>query len=155
MIPAPPIWVMDCECYRDYFLVMCRNVFTGETRYEEMYPGYPLATWPLPVGQIISFNGINYDFPILSLALAGCDNATLKAATDDIIVGQLKPWHITEKYGGIDMSGIDHIDLIEVAPGIAGLKIYGGRMHSKRMQDLPIEPSASITPEQRQELREY
>jgi hypothetical protein len=49
----------------------------------------------------------------------------------------------------------DHIDIIDVAPGKAGLKIYGGRMHAPKLQDLPIAPDALISPEQRVELRRY
>ena len=48
-----------------------------------------------------------------------------------------------------------HIDLIEVAVGDCSLKIYGGRLNSKRMQDLPIAPEQEILPEQREELRLY
>jgi hypothetical protein len=50
---------------------------------------------------------------------------------------------------------VDHIDLIEVAPGQAGLKIYGGRLHSKRMQDLPIAPDQLISEQLRPKLIEY
>src|ERR1035437_4274136 len=133
-VPPPPIWVMDIECYRDYFLVMFRNVFTKETFYWELYPGSaPLGAveYSMSSKSIVTFNGINYDMPLLALALNGADNATLKAASDDIIMGGLKHWHVADKYGGVDLSGVDHIDLIEVAPGTAGLKIYGGRLHSK------------------------
>jgi hypothetical protein len=35
------------------------------------------------------------------------------------------------------------------------LKLYGGRLHSKRMQDLPIEPDQDISPEQRAQLVSY
>ena len=49
----------------------------------------------------------------------------------------------------------DHIDIIEVAPGTASLMIYGGRLHSKRMQDLPISPEDSISESQRSELIDY
>lgn len=139
--------------------MMIRNVATGETQQWDMSPGKPLGgvtlEWFLRNVLSVTFNGINYDFPILSLALAGCDNATLKAASDDIILNGMKHWTVAEKYGGVDLSGVDHVDLIEVAPGQAGLKIYGGRLHSKRLQDLPIEPSASISPDDRQRLIEY
>jgi hypothetical protein len=150
-----PRYRLDTECYRDYFLLMMRDRDTGETLGAEMYPGKPLGVSSLPPGTFVTFNGKNYDFPILSLALAGCDNATLKAASDDIIVNGLKPWHIADKYGGVDLSGVDHIDLIEVAPGQCGLKAYGGRMHSARLQDLPIDPAASIGPTQRPVLVAY
>ena len=39
--------------------------------------------------------------------------------------------------------------------GQASLKIYGGRLHAPKMQDLPIEPNALIFPEQRETLRLY
>jgi hypothetical protein len=45
--------------------------------------------------------------------------------------------------------------LIDVAPGKASLKIYGGRLHSRRMQDLPIEPSAIIKQNERELLTTY
>ena len=31
--------VFDCECYRDYFLVMFRSIATGKTYHYEMYEG--------------------------------------------------------------------------------------------------------------------
>lgn len=167
MIPVPPIWVVDTECYVNYFLVMLRNIYSGQVEYLELTPEMALPLYPfdqytfphklrelLSNKQLVSFNGNNYDIPILSLACAGNSLATLKAASDDIIVNGLKPWHVGDKYG-CEMLALDHIDLIEVAPGIAGLKIYGGRLHSQRLQDLPIEPSASITLDQRLELRLY
>jgi hypothetical protein len=40
-------------------------------------------------------------------------------------------------------------------PVRASLKIYGGRIHSKRMQDLPIEPDAVIGDREREELVRY
>ena len=167
MIPLPPIWVVDTECYVDYFLVMLRNIYSGEVQHLELTPEMALPQYPfdqytfphklrelLQNKQLVSFNGNNYDIPILSLACAGNSLATLKAASDDIIVNGLKPWHVSDKYG-CEMLELDHIDLIEVAPGIAGLKIYGGRLHSQRLQDLPIEPSANIAPAQREILRLY
>ncbi len=148
-------YVIDTEVYKDYFLLCFRNVETGSTGHYELLPGGTFPLTDLPPVTMVSFNGNHYDFPMLSLALSGADTATIKAASDDIILGGLKPWHVDDKYGGRDLSHHDHIDLIEVAPGLAGLKIYGGRMHSKRLQDLPFDPSASITPEMRPLLREY
>ena len=39
MIPVPPIWVCDTECYKDFFLVMFRNVYSGQTYRWELYDG--------------------------------------------------------------------------------------------------------------------
>jgi DNA polymerase elongation subunit (family B) len=109
---------------------------------------------PLPPGTYVTFNGLNYDFPIMSMAFNGADNQTLKWATDDIILHDLKPWHIEEKYGAPPLT-LDHIDLINIAPGQVGLKAYGGRLHSHKLQDLPIDPAASISASDRILLREY
>ena len=97
-----------------------------------------------------SFNGNNFDLPLISAALAGANNAKLKEFSDKIIKNNAKPW--TLKIPGNDW---DHIDLIEISPGIASLKIYGGRMHCPKMQDLPIDPDQDISPEQRALLRHY
>lgn len=155
-IPSPPLWVLDIECYVNYFLVLIRNVYSGDTSVlyerfndETLYPHYCLDPFTY-----ITFNGNNYDMPMLALALTGASNATLKRASDAIIVGGLKPWDMEREFG-FERLVLDHIDLIEVAPGRAGLKIYGGRLHSKRLQDLPIEPSAHILPSDVAPLREY
>src|ERR1035437_286451 len=157
MIPTSPVFALDIECYVNYFLVMIRNVHSGGAVIcYEMLDDVPLCIAGIhPNLNYVTFNGAGYDFPILSLAMAGCNNATLKAASDDIILNGMKYWDVATKYGGVDLSNVDMIDLMEVAPGQAGLKIYAGRLNSKRLQDLPIEPSASITPADRLLLQDY
>lgn len=134
--------VMDIECYRDYFLVMFRHVDKTTFRGFELYEGHPLDVKGvirlLKKYTIVTFNGRNYDIPLLMYALRpGISNADLKRASDHIIQGNLKPWEFENQYGVSVHPKIDHIDLIEVAPGQASLKIYGGRLHCRRMQDLP------------------
>lgn len=158
MIPVPPIWVFDLECYRDYFLIALKNVYSRQIESYEFYPGiepdYERIKTSLTTKQLISFNGINYDIPLLRLFFANNDNAILKKASDAIIVENMRPWELETMYGGADFHP-DHIDLIEVAPGMVGLKLYGGRMHSQRLQDLPIDPAANITPADRPTLKDY
>jgi len=50
---------------------------------------------------------------------------------------------------------VNHIDLIEVLPGMVSLKIYGGRLHLPKLQDLPYEPDDSIHPDMRLPLQMY
>lgn len=152
-----PEYILDTECYRDYFLLMMLDRQSRQIYGAEMYPGKPLGVTSLPPGRYVTFNGNHYDMVILALAFAGHDNQTLKNASDDIIVGGLKSWQVLEKYGCdvLDNINVDHIDLIEVAPGQVSLKAYGGRLHSRKLQDLPIEPHESITPDMRAVLREY
>jgi len=150
--------VLDVETYRDYFMVGIRNIETGRTRNFELYDGHPLDRSDLmkiATGcRLVTFNGINYDMPMVFLALSGAGNMALKKASDQIILRNLKPWQF-EKQFGLRFPKIDHIDLIEVAPGQASLKIYGGRVNTRLMQDLPIEPDASISPSDREALVAY
>lgn len=151
--------VMDIECYRNYFLVMFRSIENGKIRYYEQFDGQRLNVTEirriLREYLIVTFNGLNYDMPMLALALTGADCANLKRASDSIIVGNLRGWQFEQLHGVKVPQGIDHIDLIEPAFGQGSLKLYGGRLHSKRLQDLPIEPDASIPPDQRQQLIAY
>lgn len=156
---SKPLCVLDLEVYKDYFLCMFRNVATGEVEGFDAFEGQTLNTQSLALRlmsyQIITFNGINFDIPLLSLALKGADCATIKAACDAIIQNNIKPWDLEKKFKFKLLEGLDHIDLIEVAPGMASLKIYGARLHCQRLQDLPYEPGESITPERRPVVRDY
>jgi hypothetical protein len=89
--------------------------------------------------------------PLLNAALEGASCQELKDHSDNIIVQDIRPWELDLRAP----KGVNHIDLIEVAPGLTGLKNYAGRMGAPKMQDLPIEPSASITPTDRVLLRQY
>lgn len=149
----------DTECYRDYWLIGFRNAATGNVRQFEAVG----ETGKLDLGQmgsissifhryrIVTFNGNRYDIPIITAALKGATCADLKAISDKIIQNNIQTWNL----GIGDMIRCDHIDLFEVAPGMASLKIYGGRLHCRKMQDLPIHEAASIAPEDRPLLRQY
>jgi hypothetical protein len=152
-----PRAVCDTECYRDYWLISFKNIDTGNVRSLELYEGHPLDVDQLKKilasYTVITFNGRNYDMPMIALALTGVDNATLKAASDTIIEQDMKPWEFERAYD-VTLPACDHIDLIEVAPGQASLKLYGGRMHSRRLQDMPISPD-ELVGERRPAVRGY
>lgn len=160
VLKMKPIAILDTECYLNYWLCKFLNPETSRTVDFELYNGkcldVPSIRNILEKYTLISFNGINYDLPMITYALAGATNEELKIASDRIILGDLRPWEFEREFKVEIPKNIDHIDLIEVAPGVMdSLKIYGGRMHTKKMQDLPIEPSATILPEQCALLREY
>lgn len=146
--------VFDCEVYKNYFLLSFLNTETGNARHFEQFGGHPFdidtVRKILKRYKLVSFNGNHFDLPLISAALQGADCAGLKRISDKIILNNAKPWAL-----GLEPPACDHIDLIEVAPGVASLKIYGGRLHCPKLQDLPIEPDATITPEQRELLRRY
>lgn len=153
-----PTVLCDIEVYRNYLLIGFRNAETGNVRQFEAHgEDASLSTDDIRSVKaiferyrVITFNGNNYDVPIISVALQGATCAKLKEISDKIIVNGLKHWNL-----GIEPIRCDHIDLFDVAPGMASLKIYGGRLHCRKMQDLPIEPGATIDDEQREQLRLY
>jgi len=152
--------VLDVECYKNYFLVMFKNPKTFKVKYFEMFPGQELDAVSLATimqkNLTVSFNGISYDLPIIQAALEGFSNEALKKLSDKIIKSNLPSWQICKNNNlHVPLNKWDHIDLINVAPGVASLKLYGGRMGCPKMQDLPIPPDAIISPEQRKELRQY
>lgn len=160
-----PTLILDTEVFGDYFLAAFMDADTGAVQHFEMYPpsftddgdtipGAALDTDALAEvvrgNRLVTFNGANFDMPIVSEAVAGASCATLKRIADAIIKNNKKWWTL-----GITPVECDHVDLIEVAPGVASLKAYGARLHTRRLQDLPIDPDASIAPEQRELLRSY
>lgn len=157
MTPKPTL-MLDLEVYRDYFLAGLLNAETGNVRQFDTHgetgrlsaEDIDTIKRVLEAYRIVTFNGSSYDMPILAAALSGADCLALKEISDKIVKLNLKPWNL-----GIEPPPADHIDLIEVAPGQASLKIYGGRLHCRKMQDLPIHEAASIAPEQRELLRTY
>lgn len=151
--------VFDTECFRNYFLAAFMSLHTGHVAYYEMAPGYPLdinhVGWILQNFTVVGFNSHHYDLPILSMALAGKTCEQLKEATNKIILEELRPHDVLRSYKVKTLKGLDHIDLIEVAPLQASLKIYGGRLHAPRMQDLPFHPETNLSPQQMAITRWY
>lgn len=151
--------VLDTEVYRNYFLASFKNTKSGQVVSVEMYDGKPLDKRKLNALMVkyttVSFNGLGYDLLIIVAALQGFNNQQLKDLSDKIITSKIPSWRIARDAGLDTPANWDHIDVMDVAPGQSSLKIYGGRLHAEKMQDLPIEPSASISPDDRQNLRTY
>ncbi len=143
--------VLDSEVYRNYFLSVFTNMVTGKVAYVEMYDGCPLDVaklkWLLEGFTIVTFNGINYDIPINEMAVAGLTCSQIKDASDQIILEELRGSDVRRKNKAKALK-IDHIDIIEVAPLFGSLKTYAGRLHAKKMQDLPFHPATILSPEQ-------
>lgn len=153
------VHVFDSEVYRDYYLAMFKDVDTGVVQAFEMFEGHPLEADAvralLRASCIVTFNGNSFDLPLLAVALKSGSTKAVKVGSDAIIKNNLRSWAFEREFGVKVPTGLDHIDLIEVAPGKASLKIYGGRLHCRRMQDLPIDPDASIAATDRSVLRNY
>lgn len=151
--------ITDVECYANYFLVIFTNLVTGKIALVEEYPGGPeldkrKLKWMLENYTCVTFNGINYDIPMCEMAVHGLPLLKLKQASDQIIQEEMRGSDVRRKNKAPAIK-CDHIDLIEVAPLFASLKGYAGRMHSRKMQDLPFHPSTILTANQIAIVRWY
>ena len=161
--------IHDIEIYENYLLIGFEDVATGEIwSWESDGPALPLedrrAIRKLVMKSlIVGFNSRAFDMLILFAALQGYAVKALKKLANEIIEGrptrngfeQRKPWDIERDWDIEIPKNLDHIDLIEVAPGKASLKIYNGRVHGKRMQDLPIRPEKVLTDAEKEAVYQY
>ena len=148
--------LFDTECYPNYWMLGIRQ--NGRTfrfkKYEDENRGNfngNLIKKIFKEFRTISFNGNGYDVAMIKGALCGYSVSKLKKLSDKLIVEGVKPWQL----GLPDWEPSDHIDLMEVAPGQAGLKMYAARIHSKTIRDLPYDPNLPLTEEQILEVDEY
>ena len=103
----------------------------------------------------VSFNGIHFDAPLISAAIDGKDPITLKKMAQAIIVDGGKSWELPDQFDYKPLN-FDHIDLIEVAPGVrTSLKTYAGRMGYPTMVDLPFEHNQDLSDEELVVLESY
>lgn len=145
--------VWDIECYPNYFLVAFKSLTSGKIVYFEADEKCSLditkLNWVLQSFLLVDFNGNKYDVPIVSIAVNGRSIADLFAATDQIINGgrDVRPHHVLRRFKTKRIE-VNHIDLFELVALHPSLKLLAGRLHAKRMQDLPFAPGTSLSTEQ-------
>jgi hypothetical protein len=144
--------VVDTEVYKNYFLAMFTSLVTGHVFYVEEIAGGPrldanMLGWVLSNFKTIGFNSLNYDMTVCYLAVAGCTTEQIKAASDKMILEEIRPYEILREYK-VKSFKVDHIDLIEIAPLFESLKGYGARMHVPKLQDLPFHPNTILNEDQ-------
>lgn len=158
-VTVRPVAVFDTECYRNYWLLRFRALVTGRPLFTfELFDGQSFSpenreriVQVFELFTVVSFNGNNYDVPMICGALSGRNTQQLKDLNDAIIVRGLKPWEL----GLPDWKPSDHIDIFEVCPGTGSQKMYAARIHCKTIRDLPVDPAATLTPEEIRDIRDY
>ena len=156
--------VLDCEVYPNYFLVAFKNIdndriITIEARGEEE----SLTTEALrKLNSVMrqrttfGFNSIKYDMPIILFALKGNTCKNIHKLSDRIISSNDPGWKTMKDFGLTWPTEMSHFDISEPAPGVrVSLKLYGGRLHSQKLQDLPIEPGSTLTEQEMDETLKY
>lgn len=155
---SKPLVVADVETFKNFWLCTFKRLDGSKKIAFQQYEGHPLDRRGLrdilAKCTVVTFNGICYDMPMIGLALTGVSCETLKRCSDFIIQGNMRPWDAEREYQ-FKVPQCDHIDLIEVVPTMVSLKVFMGRLHCRKMQDLPIEHDALIEPDQRPLIIEY
>ena len=171
-IPAGSVFVFDVECYRNFFYVAFKCLSNGKFVAFERSPDFDFPElklrWMLWRFCLVGFNSASYDIPMVELAAKGLSCNELKEASDFIIKSginygtkKVTPFDIEKKYR-IQIGKYNHIDLFNVCPvngGVsanpASLKLYSGRLHAERMQDLPFPETHILTAEDASIVRPY
>lgn len=150
--------VWDVECYPNYFLVGFRSIDCGKVVYFELGDGFRCdlgkLEWVLNSFLLVDFNGNKYDVPITSLALAKPDTRVLQWGTDQLINQNARPQDILKPHKGKKLQ-VNHIDLIELVALRPSLKLLAGRLHARRLQDLPFPPGTMLSEDQIDIVRWY
>jgi hypothetical protein len=103
----------------------------------------------------VGFNSENFDRPLIAAALEGADPSRIKQIATNIIEQQRRHW-ATYKEENITFVEYDHIDLMEVAPGVMiSLKTYAGRMGYPTMVDMPVHHDKDPTPKECKIIESY
>lgn len=171
-VPAGSVFVFDVECYRNFFYVAFKCLANGKFVAFERSPDFDFPElklrWMLWRFCLVGFNSASYDIPMVELAAKGLSCNDLKEASDFIIKSginygtkKITPFDIEKKYR-IQIGKYNHIDLFNVCPvngGVsanpASLKLYSGRLHAERMQDLPFPETHILTAEDAAIVRPY
>jgi hypothetical protein len=156
--------VLDCEVYPNYFLVAFKNIEKGTVATIEA-KGEDQSLTKSQIKRLNSilhhrttfgFNSNKYDIPIILFALTGRTCKDIHKLSDRIIDGNDPGWKTMKDFNLIKPSGVSHFDISEPSPGVrVSLKLYGGRLNSERLQDLPIEPGTLLTEQEMKDTLLY
>jgi DNA polymerase elongation subunit (family B) len=153
----------DIECYPNYFLIYFKSL-EGKKRFYEIDNEKTLNILELKNiltnYTIVGFNSRVYDIPMLVSALNNPFTNYLKQRSDLLINVRKEDsvWDIIKKHSLWCPKEWDHIDLREIVKKTkeyVSLKMYGARIHTKKIQDLPYDPSLNLDCEQKLVVRNY
>jgi hypothetical protein len=172
-ITGNPTVILDIECYPNYFEIGIKFIELNQYVFFEIFANSGQSHQPdsnhvysingficsfivwrdavsffLHRFLTVGFNTIYYDLPLILDSLKGSSPEKLKSYSNEIIQERKRAF-------SPQISKLNHIDIMEVAPLHDGLKTYAGRIHAPRMQELPYEHFKDLTPEQAFYVRSY
>jgi hypothetical protein len=155
-------YVYDIEVHPNYILVGFMDIITKKKRqYEafgedESFTDFQIRKIKriIKLYKLVGFNSNGYDDPILTYMLLGKSCLQVYKKSKKVIEDEsVKKWNVYDSIN-IDKK-FDSIDLMDVTPSQASLKLYGARLNSQKLQDLPYDPHENVTPQQAAEVKKY
>ncbi len=144
----------DIECGPNYFLVgfMKEDGDVKQIMFQDKISEADRALLRSIVRKytLIGFNSERYDIPMLVAAYKKMNVEKLFRLSNRLVKNDVRWWEHKFSFR------VDHIDIREPAPGVmVSLKLYGTRLHSKKIQDLPYAYDKILTSEQIKEVAKY
>lgn len=156
--------VLDCEIYPNYSLFAFKSLDNGKVISIEIkgkdkklsVEDHKRLESAMLKRTTFGFNSRNYDLPIILYALKRKTAYEIFELSNSIIENNTPGWKTMKNIGLAKPIGLKHFDIQEPAPGVrVSLKLYGGRMNSKKLQDLPIEPGTMLSEDQMEDTKIY
>lgn len=156
--------VLDCEVYPNYTLFAFKNIdnekiVTIEIKGKDSsldVNSLKKLRQIMTVRTTFGFNSINYDMPIILFALQEKTAKEIHNLSNYIIKNNSPSWKTLQNFNLIKPSSMKHFDIQEPSPGVrVSLKLYGARIHSKKLQDLPIEPDSILSENEMEGIKLY
>ena len=162
MIPNNLV-TFDTECYKNFWLIVMRNTTTGKQLAVDMFGESTTLTKEQKdkIRKIFNtyntygFNSNNYDIPVILYALSGASCYEIYTMSKDIITNKLMGWQTIKSYELEYPKTFNTFDIMPVATGMAGLKLYGARLHCPVLQELPYEFDTALTQHQADNVKAY
>jgi DNA polymerase elongation subunit (family B) len=157
--------VLDCEVYPNYTLFAFKNIdnqkiITVEIKGSDSSlndESYRKLNTIMKKRMTFGFNSRNYDIPVILFALKRKTAKEIHKLSDYIIENNSPSWMTLNKFDLVwSTSEIKHFDIQEPAPGVkVSLKLYGARLNSHTLQDLPIEPGTMLNDNEMENVKQY
>lgn len=153
------ILIIDSEIYRNFFYLGVKRVEDGRRVGFELSDrstfDFDRVRFFMRRNLTVGFNSYPFDLPIIFLALSGAPLNDIKDAANHIIQNRIPYWQ-AERELQITIPKLNHIDLFETNPSVKdSLKALNGRMHMKRLQELPYDHEKILTHQEMDDTIEY
>lgn len=149
--------ILDGEYFPNYAMMGFKHVQSGKyIRLDNDFNPHMLS-WIINSFRSVGFNSISFDLVMLWASYANQNPLFLKDVANALILHGKRKEEVERDFGFkcYKLQSRQHVDLFNVCPLKGSLKLYGARLHSKRIQDLPFPDYVALSPEQIQIVQEY